>query len=283
MLHEFAPAKLNLFLHVLGRREDGYHLLESLVTFADVGDFLTLDRSKHLGLSITGPFSRGLAGEGDNLVIKAARSFAAHIGGARLGAFTLEKNLPVASGIGGGSSNAAAALRLLARANGVSLDDPRLLDAARPLGADVPVCLEPGVRLMRGIGHDLGPLLNGRAMPALLVNPGVGVSTGSIFTRLGLRPGQRCPTVTTPELALSRNDLAPPAIALAPVIGEVLARLDACVGVRLVRMSGSGATCFALFENADARDAARAAIARLEDAVTPVRWWIAPCEVQLPA
>lgn len=275
MIDEFAPAKLNLFLHVLGRREDGYHLLESLVSFASVGDRLTFEPGATLGLSIEGPFGAGLVAEGDNLILRAARAFAAHISGARLGIFTLEKNLPIASGIGGGSADAAAALRLLARANGVPLEDTRLMDAARILGADVPVCLEAAPRLMRGIGHELGPQLTSRAVPALLVNPGVAVSTAAIFGRLGLLPGERRAAPATGDLAATRNDLAGPAMALEPVIARVLARLEAAPGAFFARMSGSGATCFALFDSADARDAAATAI-------TPTHWWIAPCDVQLP-
>lgn len=282
MITEFAPAKLNLFLHVLGRREDGYHQLESLVSFADVGDRLGLEPGAPLGLSLSGPFGAGLAGEGDNLILKAARAFAAHVSGARLGAFHLDKNLPVASGIGGGSTDAAAALRLLARANGVALDDLRLMDAARLLGADVPVCLEAAPRLMRGIGHELGPKLEARAVPALLVNPGVAVSTASIFGKLGLQPGERRMAPATGVLAATRNDLAAPAIALEPVIAQVLASLEAAPGATFVRMSGSGATCFALFESADARDAAAGRIGLSDETIPSMRWWSAPCDVQMP-
>lgn len=270
LLSDFAPAKLNLFLHVLGRREDGYHLLESLVSFASVGDRLWLEPSAPLGLGVSGPFSAELASEGDNLILKAARAFVAHVSGARTGAFLLEKNLPIASGIGGGSTDAAAALRLLARLNGVALDDPRLMDAARTLGADVPVCLDPALRLMRGIGHELGPKLAARPVPALLVNPGVGVPTGPIFVRLGLKPGER-----RVDAGEERNDLAPPAITLAPVIGQVLDTLGAQPGVALSRMSGSGATCFAVFGDDAARNAAFKAL-------TPQGWWLAPCTLLMP-
>lgn len=275
-LQDVAPAKLNLFLHVLGRREDGYHLLESLVSFASVGDRLTLDPGAPLGLAISGPFAAGL--EGDNLILTAARAFAAHVSGATLGAFSLDKNLPVASGIGGGSSDAAAALRLLARANGVAPHDARVMDAARTLGADVPVCLDPSApRLMRGIGHELGPKLAAKPMPALLVNPGVAVPTGPVFAALALQPGARCAAAEG-----ERNDLQPPAIRLQPIIGAVLARLSAQPGVTLARMSGSGATCFALFESVAARDAAAANISAADEAITRKRWWIAPAEVLMP-
>lgn len=277
-LEEFAPAKINLFLHVLGRREDGYHLLESLVSFASVGDRLWLEPGAPLGLTLSGPFGVGLDAGYDNLILRAARAFAAHISGTKAGAFHLEKNLPIASGIGGGSTDAAAALRLLARLNGVAVDDLRLMDAARTLGADVPVCLDPAPRLMRGIGHELGPKLAARPVPALLVNPGVAVPTGPIFARLGLKPGERR-TAGVDE----RNDLAAPAITLEPVIGLVLDHLAAQHGATLVRMSGSGATCFALFESESARDAALASITASDETITTLRWWCAPCEVLIPS
>lgn len=277
-LQDIAPAKLNLFLHVLGRREDGYHLLESLVSFATCADRLTLEPAAPLGLTVSGPFAAGLAGEGDNLILKAARAFAAHVSGAQTGAFTLEKHLPIASGIGGGSADAAAALRLLARANGVAPGDARLMDAARSLGADVPVCLDPSApRLMRGIGHELGPKLAARPVPALLVNPGVAVPTGPVFSALGLAPGAHCASGQD-----ERNDLQPPAIRLQPVIGAVLARLGTQPGVSLTRMSGSGATCFALFDGAGARDAAALAISAADEGITQKRWWVASCEVLMP-
>ncbi len=278
VLVEFAPAKLNLSLHVLGRRADGYHRIESLVTFASVGDRLTLEPGAPLRLALFGPFAPGLAADETNLVLRAARAFAARVAGARLGAFTLEKNLPMAAGIGGGSADAAAALRLLAWHHGLSLDDPRLMDAARSLGADVPVCLAPALRLMRGIGHELGPKLAARKAPALLVNPNVAVPTGAVFAALGLRPGER-----RQDAGGERNDLAAAAIALEPVIGQVLACLEGQSGVTLARMSGSGATCFALFADDAARDAAQASINTC-DAATPKsrtrsRWWCAPCDV----
>lgn len=278
-----APAKINLFLHVLGRRPDGYHALESLVTFAGLGDRLRLVPGALLSLTIEGPFGAGLAADEGNLVLRAARAFAAHVPGARLGAFTLAKNLPVASGIGGGSSDAATALRLLAGANGLALDDPRVMDAARLLGADVPVCLDPAApRLMRGIGHELGPRLAARLMPALLVNPGVAVATADVFRALGLAPGDSFrPGENDPAadglLAGTRNDLEPPARALAPAITEALAALRAQAGCAFARMSGSGATCFALFARAgDAEDA------RLRLACEHPRWWVARTVLAVP-
>lgn len=283
MLSEFAPAKINLFLHVLGRRADGYHLIESLVSFADIGDRLTLEPGPGLALNVAGPFGDGLGGEADNLVLKAARAFAAHIPRAVLGHFHLVKTLPVASGIGGGSSDAAAALRLLAQANGIAQNDPRLFDCAALIGADVPVCLAAKPRLMRGIGHELGPALATRAMPALLVNPGIAVETRAVFSALGLQPGERA----TPDMGAgeagfqpllgTRNDLAAPAGRIAPEIGEVLAALWAQEGCVFARMSGSGATCFGLFEEEAAARVTAEVLGRAHSG-----WWVAPCRIGVP-
>lgn len=281
MLRETAHAKINLFLHVLGRQEDGYHLLESLVGFADAHDALTLEVGERLSLRIEGPFAAGLIAEDDNLILRAARLFAEAFDVSEAGHFMLEKNLPVASGIGGGSADAAAALRLLVRAQDVALDDPRLVTIARALGADVPVCLFQKPRLMRGIGHDLGPVLQAQALPAVLVNPGVGVETRAVFTRLGLKPGERfSPSHAALQgdlLSGTRNDLEAPAMAVAPIIGETLARMRAHPGCRIARMSGSGATCFALF---DSEDQAQDAASRL--ALTHPNWWIRPTRITLP-
>jgi 4-diphosphocytidyl-2-C-methyl-D-erythritol kinase len=288
MLREFAPAKINLFLHVLGRREDGYHHLESLVSFADIGDDLALEPGENLSLSVTGPFSFGLSGD-DNLILKAVRAFSATFGRAKAGRVHLTKNLPVASGLGGGSSDAAAALRLLAYANGIALDDPRLIDAAKTLGADVPVCLDPGApRMMQGIGHDLGNRLHGFRYPALLVNPGQPVETKPVFESLGLKPGERFvaakPAISEDRagefrsLESTRNDLEAPARALVPEIGDVLAALGASEGCRLVRMSGSGATCFAIFGSiVSAQSAAQSLRAQQPD------WWTQNCLIKLPS
>jgi len=257
---ENAPAKVNLTLRVLGRRADGYHEIESLVTFADIGDTMSLAPGGELALTVRGP-NAGQAGEGaDNLVLKAALALAARIPGIRLGAFQLDKKLPVAAGLGGGSADAAAALRLLARANGLSGEDTRLYEAARAAGADVPVCLDPLTRLMRGIGEKLSAPLDLPPLPAVLVNPGVALATKAVFA--GWTPAAPPPPppfdLAAAANAANReqllqlliaqaNDLEGPAIALAPVIAEVLAALRALAGCRLARMSGSGATCFALF------------------------------------
>jgi len=284
LLADRAPAKVNLTLHILGRRaRDGYHALESLVVFAGVADRLTLDPGAPLGLSVSGPTAGPAGPTGDNLVLRAARGLAAQVPDLRTGAFHLVKRLPVAAGIGGGSSDAAAALRLLARLNGLPLNHAAIVAVARETGADVPVCLDPRARMMRGVGDAIGPVLGLAPLPAVLVNPGVPVPTAPVFKALGLVPGQdldgAAHPAITPDLdgeALvaaitpARNDLEAPALTVAPVIGDTLSALRA-QGCRLARMSGSGATVFALF--ADRRGAVRAAAALR--AAHP-DWWVAP-------
>jgi len=281
VLRDLAPAKINLFLHVLGRRADGYHSLESLVSFADIGDDLALDPGPALSLVIDGPMAAGLAAEDDNLVLRAGRLFAEAFPEAGTGRFHLTKNLPVASGIGGGSSDAAAALRLLASANKIEPFDPKIMNCARALGADVPVCLETRPRLMRGIGHELGPVLSFLDQPAVLINPGVALETRAVFAALGLKPGERHIPPGTVDIPIagmgallrlrtaSRNHLEPPARKLASKISRVIDALDRQPGCQLARMSGSGATCFALFPSLAAAKAAEAALS-----VTQPRWWV---------
>jgi 4-diphosphocytidyl-2-C-methyl-D-erythritol kinase len=263
-LVENAPAKVNLTLRVLRRRDDGYHELESLVVFADFGDRLSFSRGGKLALTVSGP-SAAQAGEGDdNLVLKAARALAAHRPGTVLGAFDLDKRLPVAAGLGGGSADAAAALRLLAQANGLAGDDPKLYAAARATGADVPVCLDPRPRIMRGIGEVLSSPLSLPPLPAVLVNPGVALATKAVFA--GWRPAavqgiavdiDAVAKLTDADALLQfldpqTNDLEAPAIVLRPVVAEVLTALRGLPGCKLARMSGSGATCFGLFTAAEA-------------------------------
>lgn len=260
---EAAPAKVNLTLRVLGRRADGYHDIESLVVFAGVGDELTFAPGAELALTIAGP-TAGAAGDiSDNLVLKAARALAARVEGLEVGSFALSKRLPVAAGLGGGSSDAAAALRLLAAANDIAPDDPRLMQAARATGADVPVCLDPRSRRMSGIGDILSEPLVLAPLPAVLVNPGVAVPTREVFAALNLRPGAQSadtgPPKTTAlldDIAQGRNDLEEPAIELQPVIAKVLAVLRNLPACRLARMSGSGATCFGLFDSTHSAEAA---------------------------
>jgi 4-diphosphocytidyl-2-C-methyl-D-erythritol kinase len=257
-VREFAPAKINLHLLVTGRRDDGYHLLDSLVVFAAVGDWLTVAPADDLSLTINGPFASGLAAEPDNLVLRAARALADLAGIRPTGALTLEKNLPVASGIGGGSADAAAALRLLSRFWGVS----SALDALAPrLGADVPVCLLNRPARMSGIGEILAPAPKVPPAGLVLVNPGVAISTPAVFRA---RSGEFSPAADFPvegwsdaeqlarSLAATHNDLEPPARSLAPVIGDALSALGGGGDCLLARMSGSGATCFGLFPSAQA-------------------------------
>ena len=254
----FAPAKINLCLHVTGRRPDGYHLLDSLVVFAGVHDVVTAAPSDGLTLSIGGPFGAGLSAEPDNLVLRAARALAEAAGIEARAAIHLEKNLPVASGIGGGSADAAATLRVLSLLWEVDLGQAALHDIALRLGADVPVCLASVPSRMSGIGDQLGssPRLPGFGI--VLVNPGVGIATASVFkARQGpfSKPLSIASEVPWPDpdaaiqaLAGLTNDLEAPASALCPDIADVLAALRSEPLVLLARMSGSGATCFGLTE-----------------------------------
>ena len=268
MIVETAPAKINLALHVRARRDDGYHEIETLFAFLREGDELRLAHGP-ASFAVEGPFGAVLAAEGDNLVTRAAAGFAAAFGVANEGAFTLVKNLPVASGIGGGSADAAAALRALARRHGIAIDDPRLFACADALGSDVPACLLGRSALGRGRGEQLEALGGLTEMPVLLVNPGVAVSTGAVFAAWdGIDRGPIGEGDLLERAPLSRNDLEAPARSIAPVIGEVLALLGETRGARLVRMSGSGATCFALYEHLDDRSAAAEAVRRAQPG-----WW----------
>lgn len=276
-LTDRAPAKINLTLRVTGRRADGYHLLESLVAFADIADHLTLEPGGPARLDVDGLYAVASGPASGNLVLKAAAAFAQTFGG-QGGAFRLTKHIPVAAGLGGGSADAAAALRLLARANGMTVDEPRLMDIARRIGADVPVCVSPRARMMRGIGDELSPPAGLPPLPALLVNPGVACATRDVFAAFrpsvsrGLTVGEvpRDRAALLDWLMQYGNDLTPAAIATAPVIVDVIAELNGFEGARIARMSGSGATCFALFDTMDAaRRAARELLARRSN------WWIA--------
>ncbi len=254
----FAPAKVNLYLHVTGKRADGYHLLDSLAVFPDVGDAVAASPAETLTLAISGRFGAVLQGEADNLLLRAGRALAPGRGAA----LTLEKNLPVASGIGGGSADAAAALHVLSALWGVEGADLPAL--ALGLGADVPVCLASRPARMQGIGEVLAPAPALPDFGMVLVNPGVAVPTPAVFRA---RQGEFSLAPDLPEvwadvdtmvadLTTCTNDLQDAAIAIAPVIGEVLRTLEALPGAKLARMSGSGATCFAIFENPAAAQAA---------------------------
>jgi 4-diphosphocytidyl-2-C-methyl-D-erythritol kinase len=286
---ERAPAKINLTLRVIARRPDGYHDIESLVAFAGVADRLSFTPDRMLALAVGGPMAARCGELADNLVLKAAHALSERVAGLKVGRFLLSKRLPVAAGLGGGSSDAAAALRLLARANHLSLEDPRLIEAAQVTGADVPVCLDPQTRVMRGIGDVLSDRIKLAPLPAILVNPGVMVATGEVFRALELNgPAAKVaglPISSGPQdtwvgwgsglaaliagLAIVGNDLEKPAIRLRPVIADVLQALATPPGCQLARMSGSGATCFGLF--ATAREASLAA--RRLRAEHPT-WWI---------
>ncbi|KQN70900.1 4-(cytidine 5'-diphospho)-2-C-methyl-D-erythritol kinase [Sphingomonas sp. Leaf62] len=268
MIVEPAPAKLNLALHVRARRADGYHELETLFAFVADGDTVMLTPAAHDSFTITGPFAAGLSGEGDNLVTRACDAFRDAFGPGDQLAILLDKHLPVASGIGGGSADAAATLRGMARLHGVALNDPALMAIADRLGSDVPACLVGRTMIGRGRGEQL-TLIDTPKRPALLVNPGVAVSTAQVFA--GWDRIDRGPIADGDALTIAlagRNDLEPPARALAPAIDKVLALLNAAPGVTLARMSGSGATCFALFDDAAACAHAATAIRAAQPG-----WW----------
>ena len=285
-LIEDGRAKVNLTLRVVGRRVDGYHDIESMVAFADCADRLTLTPGPGLDLKTTGPLAQDCGEAADNLVLRAARLLGERVPNLKVGSFTLDKVLPVAAGIGGGSADAAAALRLLARLNDFALDDVRLLEVALLTGADVPVCLASRACDMTGVGETLLPLSLPK-LPCVLVNPRVPVATRDVFEKLGLRNGELLVGATDviratawPEagasiedwvevLAAGSNDLEPPATRIQPVIGEVLSALSATNGAWLARMSGSGATCFAIFENT-----AEAQRASQKVQLDHPQWWV---------
>ena len=266
-----APAKINLALHVTGRRGDGYHLIETLAVFAGPGDALRFEPAATDRLDIDGPFSRGLTADGGNLVIRARDLLRREMPGAPPVAIRLTKNLPVASGIGGGSSDAAATLRGLARLWASSLGDADLARLAASLGADVPMCLAARPLVARGVGEELEPIDAWPPLHLVLVNPGVAVSTPAVFAALAIRDNPPLPPLPNRRdagsiagwLANTRNDLEAPARGLAPAIGAVLDALRSA-GAGLARMSGSGATCFGLFDSAADARAAQATIARRE-------------------
>ena len=271
-----AKAKINLFLHVGERRGDGFHPLQSLAVFADLADTLSAEKAAKLSLEVTGPFAAALSGESDNLVLKAARALSADQG-AKL---SLTKNLPVASGIGGGSADAAAALRLLSDFWDLQRDDAALAAIAAQLGSDIPVCLSSSPSWMEGRGELLTPIASLPHLPLLLVNPGIAVSTKDVFAGLQTRSGA---AMKLPEghfrdmadrlrfLDSTRNDLEATARKIQPVIGDVLKALSGLPGALLARMSGSGATCFAIFpDDESCQRAAKRLSAAHKD------WWIAP-------
>ncbi|MFT3809370.1 MAG: 4-(cytidine 5'-diphospho)-2-C-methyl-D-erythritol kinase [Micropepsaceae bacterium] len=275
MLTARARAKINLFLHVGTRRPDGFHSLASWAAFTAMGDDLSAESADTLSLTATGPFAAGLPPSTDNLVLRAAQA----LGQGRTAALHLAKHLPVASGIGGGSADAAAALHLLDALWRLNTPPADLFHIAATLGSDVPVCVYNRSALMSGRGEQLSPGPDLPPLPVVLLNPGVPVSTASVFAGLSTRSGAvhaRIPeAVTGPDhlaaiLKPTRNDLEAPAIGLAPEIGIALTALRDQPGILMARMSGSGATCFALA----ADDAAASAAALTLKRARP-DWWVA--------
>ena len=266
----FAPAKVNLTLHVTGQRNDGYHLLDSLVVFADVGDRLMLSPASARSFEVTGPFADSVPATADNLVLKAATLLAPDL---RF-AIALEKALPPSSGIGGGSADAAAVARGVEALTGKAPDGAALLS----LGADVPMCLDPRPVRVRGIGEGLDPVPGLPPLPAVLANPMKPMPTPPVFRALEVKDNppmpDRLPAFSGAAdlidwLAGERNDLQGPAITLLPEIGAVLSALAVCKGARLARMSGSGATCFALFATDVEAVEAAAALSEAHPG-----WWV---------
>lgn len=266
VLREEAPAKLNLTLRVVGRRPDGYHLLDSVVAFTRLGDTLELRPGGHLSLTADGPFAAGLPLTDNNLIVRAASHLATTLERRPAVSFRLTKRLPAAAGIGGGSADAAAALRLLARFWSLPPDDQALQSVAVQIGADVPVCLRSRRSHMSGIGDVVSALPPEDASPVVLANPGVALSTADVFRALKL-PRRQLPD-TEP------NDLMAPAVSLAPQIADVLAAIRTTVGCRTVAMSGSGPTCFGIFETLAQ---ANAAATQLKAAHPP--WWVAATQL----
>ncbi len=268
-INELARAKVNLCLHVTGQRDDGYHLLDSIVVFANIGDQISLTPSDGFSLTILGPFAKELSASKDNLVLQAAQLFSKNCTGA---AITLTKNLPVASGIGGGSADAAATMRAMSRMTGAILP----ADAGLTLGADVPVCLHNVSCRMSGIGEQITPLENFPSQAAILVCPKAGVATSSVFQTIKCKENPSVEhwlghTDTCAFLHRQRNDLQEPSVVLLPEIGPCLEAIKS-QGAILTRMSGSGATCFGIFETQIAAQNAAKALS-----ITHSNWWVKPC------
>ena len=283
-LAEHAPAKINLALHVTGRRPDGFHLIESLVVFARHGDRVTVAAASEDSFSASGPFGAGIPLDGCNLVVRARdalrRAALYSVRKPQPVSIHLAKHLPIASGIGGGSSDAAAALKALAQLWGIGLTSEQLAELGRQLGADVPMCLHCSPLVARGIGEQIEPVAGFPALPLVLVNPGIPVSTPDVFRALASRenPGLPPPPINNrPEdirdwLISTRNELQSPAISIAPAISEALDALTAA-GAGFARMSGSGATCFGLFATSDGAARAAAQIQARQPG-----WWVIATE-----
>ena len=276
-----APVKVNLTLRVLGQRPDGFHLIESLVAFGEPCDWLGYEPGPGLELELEGPTANQAGPPEKNLVLKAARALSAEFPNLKLGRFRLVKRLPAAAGVGGGSADAAAALRALAYENGLQLDDDRVRSAALAVGADVPVCLFARARVVEGIGEQLGPPLRLPAIFAVLINPGVAIPTRDVFEAFRFNRGASWePDGSADWLAAKQslklgplgecgNDLETAAVGLAPIVGTVLDRLKRLRSAEFARMSGSGATCFAAFADCRQAEHARELMAREHP-----DWWI---------
>lgn len=276
-----APAKINLFLHVGPLADDGYHPLASLVAFADVGDAVTVARADVLSLSVTGSFGAALAGESDNLILRGLRALGEAAGiGAPPVAVTLDKQLPIAAGLGGGSADAGTAIRLAAKLLDLDLDEAALEDVADVVGADGPMCLRARPAWATGRGGDLREEPRLPPLHAVLLNLGLPSPTGAVYRAYDDAPagGADCPAAPddwSPAAVIDwlkgqRNDLEAPALRVTPGIGEALAAMNAAPGCRLTRMSGSGATVFGLFDDAAAAEGATLALQR-------PGWWARPC------
>ncbi|MDX1975817.1 MAG: 4-(cytidine 5'-diphospho)-2-C-methyl-D-erythritol kinase [Rickettsiales bacterium] len=277
-----APAKLNLFLHVVGKRADSFHLLESLVVFTAFGDRVTIDPHPHLALDIDGPLADALHSEPNNLVWRAARLLADAFGKPDNIRITLEKHIPIGAGLGGGSSDAATVLMALAQWWGIDPQHPNLVTIAGQLGSDVPVCLNRTLSWMAGVGEQTRPIASTFSMPVLLANPRKTLITADIFRRYG---DAFSPSVAPPSDGMTseqlleyitpmQNDLEQAAIQLVPEIAQLVSVLQNLPGCKLARMSGSGATCFGLFTNQAALQAAHQQITH-----THPQWWVQPTEL----
>ncbi|MEM1049780.1 MAG: 4-(cytidine 5'-diphospho)-2-C-methyl-D-erythritol kinase [Pseudomonadota bacterium] len=288
MIVEFAPAKINLALHVVGQRPDGYHRLDTLIAFASIGDRLIIEKAETSDLRLTGPFATDLDPDADNLVVQARTLLTDRYWAGRTPLpaqrILLEKNLPVASGIGGGSADAAAAFRGLNLAWKLERKADALARDALPLGADIPMCIAGRAARVRGIGERIDPIEPFPSLSAVLVNPGVSVPTPGVFRRLQRRKNVGLPApvpvmssadTLIDYLAGCRNDLEAPALAIAPEIGTALGALTTTGGCRLARMSGSGATCFALYDDDATAQAAAREVKKLEPT-----WWVRACRIE---
>ncbi len=278
----FAPAKVNLYLHVTGKREDGYHLLDSLVVFAGTGDTLRFAPARALTLEIEGPGAEYLTADDDNIVLKAARALAEALGRPAEAAITLEKHLPVAAGIGGGSADAAATLRGLMALWDVDLDDAKLAEIGLKLGADLPVCLAGRPTQMSGVGEILAPAVPLPPAWLVLVNPRLALSTPSVFRARAGDFTPAAPLIEAPadaqalanHLVSRHNDLAAPAMILEPAVKIMLDAIGETEGCLLARMSGSGATCFGLYADEQTADNAAESLAEAYP-----DWWISAAPI----